>query len=141
MAYNKHMGAVDRTDQLLESYSATKKSKKWYRKLAIHLMQVSLLNDYCLYKSSLATQDGSRPKTYLQFQNAVLQSIIAFPPQISSSVDMDNTCTKQVDKHFTSHLPPTDKKQNPTRMWANAQRDGRPAKYRWRPLFNAAKFG
>jgi len=28
-----------------------------------------------------------------------------------------------------------------TRMWAYAQRYGRPAKYRWRPLFNAAKFG
>jgi len=26
-------------------------------------------------------------------------------------------------------------------MWSNAQRDGRPAEYRWRPLFNAAKFG
>jgi len=26
-------------------------------------------------------------------------------------------------------------------MWVNAQRDGRPAKYRLRPLFNAAKFG
>jgi len=26
-------------------------------------------------------------------------------------------------------------------MWANAQRDGRPAEYRWRPLFNAVKFG
>jgi len=26
-------------------------------------------------------------------------------------------------------------------MWANAQRDGRPAEYRWCPLFNAAKFG
>ena len=25
-----------------------------------------------------------------------------------------------------------------TRMWANAQHDGRPAKYSWRPLFNAA---
>ena len=23
-------------------------------------------------------------------------------------------------------------------MWANAQCDGRPAKFRWRPLFNAA---
>jgi len=23
-------------------------------------------------------------------------------------------------------------------MWANDQRDGRPAEYRWRPLFNAA---
>jgi len=26
-------------------------------------------------------------------------------------------------------------------MWANAQRDGRPAEHRWRPLFDAAKFG
>ena len=23
-------------------------------------------------------------------------------------------------------------------MWANAQSDGRPAEYRWRPVFNAA---
>jgi len=28
-----------------------------------------------------------------------------------------------------------------TRMWANAQPDGRPAEHRWRPLFDAAKFG
>jgi len=28
-----------------------------------------------------------------------------------------------------------------TRMWADAQCDGRPAEYRWRHLFNAAKFG
>jgi len=26
-------------------------------------------------------------------------------------------------------------------MWANAQPDGRPAEHRWRPLFNATKFG
>jgi len=26
-------------------------------------------------------------------------------------------------------------------MWPNVQRDDRPAEYRWRPLFNAAKFG
>ena len=25
-------------------------------------------------------------------------------------------------------------------MWANAQRDGRPAEYRWRPVFNATQF-
>jgi len=28
-----------------------------------------------------------------------------------------------------------------TRMWASAQRYGHPAEYRWRRLFNAAKFG
>jgi len=33
------------------------------------------------------------------------------------------------------------KKEEHIRMWANAQRDGRSAEYRWRPLLNAAKFG
>jgi len=28
-----------------------------------------------------------------------------------------------------------------TRMWTNAQSDGRPAEHSWCPLFNAAKFG
>jgi len=28
-----------------------------------------------------------------------------------------------------------------TTMWANAQRDGRPAEYKWRLVVNAAKFG
>jgi len=32
-------------------------------------------------------------------------------------------------------------KQYELEMWANAQRDGRHAECRWRPLFNAAKFG
>ena len=30
--------------------------------------------------------------------------------------------------------------QTKLEMWADAQRDGRPAEYGWRPLFNAAKF-
>ena len=30
---------------------------------------------------------------------------------------------------------------NTTRIWADAQRDCCPAEYRWRPLFNTAKFG
>ena len=42
--------------------------------------------------------------------------------------------------HVTKKTEKSNEKTK-TRMWANAQRDGRPAKYRWRPLFNAAKFG
>ena len=43
-------------------------------------------------------------------------------------------CTLSVSVLF---LPPF---HGELEMWANAQRDGRPAEYRWRPLFNAAKF-
>ena len=32
-------------------------------------------------------------------------------------------------------------KQMELEIWANAQPDGRPAEYKWRPLFNAAMFG
>jgi len=38
-----------------------------------------------------------------------------------------------------NHNKPKD--MNELERWANAQRDGRPADYRWRPLFNTAKFG
>jgi len=34
-----------------------------------------------------------------------------------------------------------DEEKERSRMWASVQHDGRPAEYRWRPLFNAAKFG
>jgi len=33
------------------------------------------------------------------------------------------------------------RRQKELEMWANAQRDGRPAEYRRRSLFNAEKFG
>jgi len=33
------------------------------------------------------------------------------------------------------------KKLLKTTTWANSQHDGRPVEYRWRPLFNTAKFG
>ena len=44
-----------------------------------------------------------------------------------------------VHRRLTKKL--VDGTDNVTRMWANAQPDGRPAEHRWRPLFNAAKFG
>jgi len=39
---------------------------------------------------------------------------------------------------FTNDYVHERNKQIQLEVWANAQRDGRPAKYRWRPLFNAA---
>ena len=47
----------------------------------------------------------------------------------------------KTDKEHTFNQVENDQGNNKLEMWANAQRDGRPAEYRWRPLFNAAKFG
>ena len=40
--------------------------------------------------------------------------------------------------HGTKQKRITKKLKTKLEMWANAKRDGRPAEYRWRPLFNAA---
>ena len=44
-------------------------------------------------------------------------------------------------KLLNESQPLVGKNKNKTRMWADAQRDGRPAECKWRPLFNAANFG
>ena len=44
--YNQHMGGADLTDQLLEPFKVTRKSMKWHKKLAMHLIQLSLLNSF-----------------------------------------------------------------------------------------------
>lgn len=46
------MGAVDKQDQMLEPYSAARKTMKWYRKLAFHLLQLAMLNSHILYQKS-----------------------------------------------------------------------------------------
>ena len=38
-------------------------------------------------------------------------------------------------------MEPRLKFKKKTIMWADAQLDGRPAEYKWRPLFNVATFG
>jgi len=51
-------------------------------------------------------------------------------------------CGSMVDIQFpTAENKGGKKKEEEIEMWVNVQRDGRPAEHRWRPLFNAAKFG
>ena len=64
-----------------------------------------------------------------QNEDSIPQLFLAKSPSRSESV------------HSDTHTNTPFLQTNKTRMWANAQRDGRPAECRWRPLFNAAKFG
>jgi len=57
----------------------------------------------------------------------VLRFLLSFFPRLISAVE-------------DWRLGEEKKEEDRTRMWADAQRDGRHVEYRWRPLFNAAKF-
>ena len=87
-------------------------------------------------------------------QNEQLAHVNTFP-YLGSLITEHGECTTEfrtrlsrgqaigapLQKIWKSHSIPISTKTRLTRMWANAQPDGRPAEHRWRPLFNAAKFG
>lgn len=49
--YNKCMGGVDRTDQMLHSYDASRKSYRWFLKVGVHFLQRLCLNAHIVYST------------------------------------------------------------------------------------------
>ncbi|XP_054718570.1 piggyBac transposable element-derived protein 4-like [Uloborus diversus] len=48
--YNENMGFVDLSDRMANSYTFGRRSLKWTKKLFFHLLDLSVLNAYILYK-------------------------------------------------------------------------------------------
>ena len=97
-------------------------------------------------KSAVCFQDsnvGLLPATSRDKDKYRLSSLMNVALMPTTSILYRVLEHKKLDQHSASAeaVKIVKKKTLQTRMWANAQRDGRPAEYRWRPLFNAAKFG
>ncbi|XP_042349840.1 piggyBac transposable element-derived protein 4-like [Plectropomus leopardus] len=66
MEFNKHMGGVDLTDQLIQSYSVHHKSIRWYRTLFFHFLDIAASNSFLLHKE-LCREKQEEPGTYKAF--------------------------------------------------------------------------
>jgi hypothetical protein len=49
--YNRHMGYVDKSDCIMNSYSISRRTWKWTKKLFFHHLDLSMLNSYILLTS------------------------------------------------------------------------------------------
>ena len=58
--YTDYMGAVDRCDHCCSSYSFTRKTLKWWRKLFFWLLEVSIVNSF-KFKSRIGLPSGTSP--------------------------------------------------------------------------------
>ncbi|KAE9542526.1 hypothetical protein AGLY_003387 [Aphis glycines] len=47
--YNKNMSGIDRQDQMMSYYPAERKTLRWYKIIAIHFLQICLINSPILY--------------------------------------------------------------------------------------------
>jgi hypothetical protein len=49
--YNMHMGYVDKADRMTNSYSISRRTWKWMKKLFFHLLDLTILNSFILLSS------------------------------------------------------------------------------------------
>jgi len=49
--YNHHMDCVDKGDRMANSYSISRRTFKWTKKLFFHLLDLAVLNSYILHSS------------------------------------------------------------------------------------------
>ena len=74
--YVKFMRGVDRGDQLISLYNAGRRSKKWWRRILFHMVEVCLLNGYALEGCVKPRSRGHKKRDLLSFRIEVAESLI-----------------------------------------------------------------
>lgn len=74
--YNEFIAGVDHCDQMLSYYTCEHKTLIWYKKLAIHIFQIMLLNSYYLYKQG----DFKSKRSFYEFRLCVIEKLLGPPP-------------------------------------------------------------
>ncbi|XP_071996640.1 piggyBac transposable element-derived protein 4-like [Engystomops pustulosus] len=115
--YNKHIGAVDLADQALQPYLVQRKSRTWYKKVAIYLMQVAAYNSFVLYKKSNG-QDS-----FFKFLENVVENLLFQSPEPTVSHESEDV-RRLVEHHFMHPVPTTPHKRYPQKRCRVCSKNG-----------------
>ena len=71
MDYNHHMGFVDKGDRMANSYSISRRTFKWIKKLFFHLLDLAILNSYILHSSC-----GGKKMSHRDFRYTLVRNML-----------------------------------------------------------------
>ncbi|XP_065185884.1 piggyBac transposable element-derived protein 4-like [Sycon ciliatum] len=114
--YNLFMGGVDRNDEMLSFYTCARKTQKWYKKLAAHLLEECMLNAFVLHKKFATT-----PRKHTDFITIALQAMLqdgksGCTAAAAAAPATPVPRTVMMAAHMPACIPPTAKKATPTRV-------------------------
>ncbi|KAL2076464.1 hypothetical protein ACEWY4_027928 [Coilia grayii] len=72
--YNKYMGGVELSDALIKYYTVDRKTSRWYMKLFLHLIDISVVNSFILHKE-MAEAKGEKPMKQKRFRIILLEQL------------------------------------------------------------------
>lgn len=113
--YNMHMGGVDLTDSLIGRYRIKIKSRKWYMRIFYHLIDITVVNSWLLYKK-ISSVRKEIPMSLCDFRIDIAESlcrsgVVLLRPRgrpVSSPVQSEQGQRKR--KCLSSHTPDDVKK-------------------------------
>ncbi|CAF1349211.1 unnamed protein product [Didymodactylos carnosus] len=106
--YNSNMGAVDNTDMQVSFSECVRKTIKWNKKLFFHIMDMTLLNAYIMYKE----KTGKRLK-FLDYRLEVVREIVHkfgnMKKEGKGRPSLSSTPLRLTERHFPSRIQPNGK--------------------------------
>ncbi|KAL4009424.1 hypothetical protein ACER0C_003276 [Sarotherodon galilaeus] len=78
--YNRFMGGVDLSDQLIGSYSSWRRSRKWYVTVLHHFIDIAITNSYLVSKE-LCGRLEQQPMTHQDFQEQLIAELCGVSSQ------------------------------------------------------------
>ena len=112
------MGGVDRSNQMTTSYPTERKRiKKWYKKHFLHLIDIFSFNAHIMHRKKGDKLDA------LKFRIKLIEQIVEkYGTEVKSSVErqggrpsLEGNPLYLTERYFLILVPPTDKKDKPTR--------------------------
>lgn len=97
MSYNKNLGGVDLSDQVLQPYEVLRKTMKWYHKVFFHLLDIAIYNAFVVHNS--LHSEKKIKKNQLDFRLALVKELL------------EKHCKKNADAHRTCSQPSSRVKQ------------------------------
>ncbi|CAG4988189.1 unnamed protein product [Parnassius apollo] len=66
--YNAHMGGVDLLDSFIGRYRISMRSRKWYLRIFYHLLDMTVINSWLVYKDLKGTEATSSVLNWCQYR-------------------------------------------------------------------------
>ena len=114
--YNKKMRIIDKADMLVSSVECVRKSSRWYMKLFYHMIDLSVLNAYYLYRMKTG-----KKLPLLDFSKAVIRQMVnkfhVGPTTAAAAAGQAgrHCVLRLTGRHFHVPLQATEKVEKPCR--------------------------
>jgi len=95
--YNKYMGGVDKSDQLIHYYNVLRSSKKYWKTLFFHFIDIAVVNSYIIHQHKV-----SNPVSHYEFRENLVRLMSGVPAPLPAEEPAMTESHSSVQEHCRS---------------------------------------